>query len=124
MNNVALMITSLWAIGAPYADRWVGLEVAVRPIVEVVDHVVPGLIVAVLAAGALAMKRRLPFVAAAVAVLAGFWMVVTHLPLLTQAQGGGVSFAAALWHTSPGVAVLVVALVGAVGAWRESDKIA
>lgn len=103
----ALAGLSAWAIAAPYADSSLGFDVAVRPAVEVVDHVVPGLVViaATLLMGLVA-AARLP--AALAIAMAGLWMTATHLPLVTQAQREGTSMAAAAWHTGPGLCLLVL----------------
>ena len=55
----ALALLGAWTIVVPYLAVPLGLEVKVESIVEVVDHVVPGLLVAapVLAAGLVALRR-------------------------------------------------------------------
>lgn len=103
---------------APYVSRGVGLPVPVAPSVEVVDHVLPGLVV-LAAAGAVLAIRRFSLVATLVATLAGFWISATHLPLLLQANRGEESWPAALIHSTGGILILVAAAVGAVLAWEE-----
>lgn len=96
-----------WAIATPYADSVIGLEVDVRPAVEVVDHVIPGIAV-VLAGVALAASPRALLSSGLVVGLAGVWMTATHVPLLADAGDPGTSVGAAAWMTAPGLAVLLV----------------
>ncbi len=111
----ALLLVGLVGVFAPYTARPLGFVVAVRPIVEIVDHVVPGLVV-IAASGLILATKRLSLVAALSAALAAFWMTATHVPLVAQAARGGVGWAAAWWHTGPGLVLLVLsALAGGAG---------
>jgi hypothetical protein len=116
-----LLILATWGALAPYIATALGLIVVVRPIVEVVDHVIPGVILLAVAAAALA-TRRFPLVAALAAALASLWMTATHVPLVIQGARGGVSMAAALFHSIPGMAALVVSVVAVVLAWDEEKR--
>lgn len=104
-----------WSIAVPYVAPALGLNLEVRPGVEVIDHVVPGL--AVVVAGAalvliLRNRRESLLVAALIGVvfLAGFWMLSTHVPLLVQAGRDLAPWAASIFHTAPGAAIAIVAL--------------
>ncbi len=115
-----LLVLGAWGLTAPYAGEALGFEVNVRPIVEVVDHVVPG--VAVLAAAAFALATgRLPLIPAMLSALAGFWMTSTHLPLLLQVRDQMVGLGAALWHSVPGILILLVSAVAVIVAWPEEE---
>jgi hypothetical protein len=114
---VVLAIVGVWGIAAPYAGPLLGMELAVAPTVEFVDHVLPGVIV-LLAALVAAAGARLPLPVALVGVLAGFWMTLTHLPLLAEARRGSVPVATALFHSVPGIVLTVLAAIGALAAWR------
>ncbi len=85
---------------------------------EVVDHVFPGVLVLVLVVAAI-VRRAQPdsfmLVAGIGVILAGFWMVTTHLGLVSQAFNGQVSKAAALYHCSTAAAV---AALGVAWVWR------
>jgi hypothetical protein len=85
---------------------------------EVVDHVFPGVLVLLLVVAAI-VRRAQPdsfMLAAGVGVLlAGFWMVATHLGLVSQAFNGQVSKAAALYHCSTAAAV---AALGVAWVWK------
>lgn len=115
---VTLLLFAGWGTVAPYAGLPLGLVVEAPPVVEVVDHVVPGLVL--LAVGTFALAAgRLPIEAALVAVLAGLWMTATHVPLLLQVGSGAVDLASALWHSLPGILVLTIASAAAVLAWSD-----
>lgn len=85
---------------------------------EVVDHIFPGVLVLLLVVAAI-VRRAEPdsfMLAAGVGVLlAGFWMVLTHLGLVSQAFNGQVSKAAALYHCSTAAAV---AALGVAWVWQ------
>jgi len=116
--TAALALLGAWTIVVPYLATALGLEVKVSSLVEVVDHVVPGVLVA--AAGfyltMLARRRSLAgatsaLLAGGVCFLAGFWVLSTHVPLLADAaRSASVSWAAALWHSSTAVPVVALAL--------------
>jgi hypothetical protein len=89
-----------------------------RRSVEIVDHVVPGIVVLALTVFAL-MKAGKPDTAmlavGVVVVLAGFWMVMTHIGLARQALHGQASGGGAAFHISTAVAV---AALGIAWTWR------
>ncbi len=108
MSATALPVAGLlvggWALLPPYSGP--ALNTAMR--VEVADHVVPGLIVILLSAGALVMTRgeRVPpsgalLVAGAVVLLAGLWMTATHVPLVLQAIRDEAPAGAVAYHSLP-----------------------
>lgn len=108
------LLVAVWAVLPPYAGPGLLLD----PTVEVIDHVVPGLVVLGVSLAALALRRRAvgtPMLAAGLLVtLAGFWMTVTHLPLVAQALRGEAPAVAAGWHTVPGLVVMTLGAVWAV----------
>lgn len=116
---IGLLAAGVWGTLAPWVGRWVGLEVPVPTSVEIVDHVVPGVVVLAIAAAGLA--GRLPLAAALAALLAGAWITLTHAPLLVEALGDAVDLAAALFHSLPGVLVVAFAAVATVRGWRQED---
>lgn len=116
---VAGIAIAVWAVLPPY----VGPALATDPTVEIVDHVVPAVVVlvvalATLAAGARAAGTRAAgtsvFAGGLVIALAGFWMVATHVPLVAQANRGEAPWGATLWHSIPGLVVLTFGLVWAL----------
>lgn len=108
------LVLAGWAVLPPY----VGPALLLDPTVEFVDHVLPGLVVLAASVFALAMRSRAAgpalFATGMLVTLAGFWMTVTHVPLLAQAVRGEVSWTAAGWHSAPGLAVIAFGGVWAV----------
>ncbi len=109
------VLVGAWALLPPYTGP--ALNTAAR--VEFADHVVPGVLVLAISIVSLLMARRdnadrLLFGAGLGVVLAGFWMVATHLPLVLQATRQEAPWGATLYHSAPGVAVLVFGVVWAL----------
>ena len=110
---LTLAALAAWAIAVPWVARAVGLALDVPTRLEVIDHVVPGVVVlACCAALARASEpSALPALgAAALACLAGFWITATHAPLLPEAIDGISSWGAALLHLSAGPPITLYAL--------------
>ncbi len=112
----ALAAIGAWTAVVPYVARLLGLTVDVPARVEVVDHVIPGLVVAASALYLLVSARRgvlrdqrfaLP--AAGLCFLAGFWVLATHAPLIGDAARSAVSWEAAIWHSISALPMLIVA---------------
>lgn len=109
----ALLGLAAWAVAVPWLARALGLELDVSTRLEVIDHVVPGVLI--LACGAAILARpggtapgSLPWLlASATASLAGLWIVITHVPLLPQVVDGGAPWGAALMHLSAGLPIVV-----------------
>lgn len=114
----ALLLFGVWATAAPYVGPTLGFVVQTRSVNEVVTHIVPGVPVLAVAVFVWA-TRRFPLPAALVAVLGGFWMTGTHLPLLLQAAGGGIDWPSAIWHSTPGLTIFVVSAAIATYAFLE-----
>lgn len=111
-----------WAVVPPYLGP--KLDVAGR--VEVADHVVPGIVVLLATLVTVLGLRRaraslVAFVAGLVILLAGMWMVATHLPLVRQAMRHEARVGAVIFHTVPGLAVVALGLVWSVMAWSDSS---
>lgn len=110
---VEMLLFGAWGLVVPYAGRPLGLTVNTLPGIEVVDHVIPGAAVVVVAGVALFRRRRTLFTSL-VATAAGGWMTATHVPLLRQAAKGQESMGAALWHSLPGMVLLAIGLLATV----------
>lgn len=119
---IAGIVFGAWALLPPYT----GPALATSTRVEIADHVVPGIVmlltsIAVLGA---ARGRSLPvtaLLAAGLTVsLAGLWMTSTHLPLVLQAARAEAPWAAAIYHTAPGLAVLALGFIWARSYWSEA----
>jgi hypothetical protein len=112
----ALTAVAAWTIVVPYLGRLLGLIVPVAARVEVVDHVIPG---ALTVAAGLYLSRaarrgplssdRLALLASGVGFLAGFWVVVTHVPLIGDAATSDQPWDAAIWHSIAGLPMLILA---------------
>lgn len=116
-----LGVLGAWMLAAPYVGPPLGFIVVTRPIVEVVDHVVPGAIVLGVAALAVTMGR-LAAPAAVAGLLAGMWATGTHAPLLLQTRTGGVDLVSALWHALPGAIVFVATTAATVVVWPQQSR--
>jgi vacuolar-type H+-ATPase subunit I/STV1 len=89
-----------------------------RRSVEVVDHVVPAVVLLVVTVVAIlkgAKPDSLMLVFGVVIVLAGFWMVATHVSLAKQGLNHQASATGAAFHCSTAIAV---AALGVAWAWR------
>lgn len=111
--SVALAVFGVLDAIAPYVSNALGLHLATLPLNEVVDHVVPGAIVVVVAWVSLVRGHR-SLVGSLLCFVAGTWMVATHVPLLVQAGQGLVPLQTALLHSLPGILVLLTALMATV----------
>ncbi len=109
------LVVGSWALLPPYS----GPPLNTADMVEFVDHVVPGVVVIAISVASLLLARagraagaRLP--AGLGIVLAGFWMVATHLPLVLQATRQQAPWGATIYHSLPGLAVLALGVAWAV----------
>ncbi|HEX3540900.1 MAG TPA: hypothetical protein VHT75_10720 [Acidimicrobiales bacterium] len=92
-----------------------------RRSVEIVDHVVPAVVVLFLTVVAIvkgAKPESLMLASGVVILLAGFWMIATHLGLARQGLNGQASRAGAAFHCSTAIAV---AALGVAWAWRYRE---
>ncbi len=114
------LLIAVWAAVPPY----VGPGLATEMRVEVADHVVPGVLVAVLAVSAYflgAVRGGMLLLPVGLLIaLAGVWMVATHVPLLPQALRNEASWVSVAHHSLPGLAVLVLGLVWAWLHWTHT----
>lgn len=117
---------ALWASLPQYS----GPAINTSATTEVVDHIVPAIVVVLCSLVGIAASRRpqgpgaLRFIAGLGVLLAGLWMLATHFPLLTQTMRGGpeaASWAATIYHTSSALAVFGLGLLWATVTWAEAD---
>ena len=113
---------ALWTFLPPYSGPALNTETRV----EIADHVVPGVVVLAVSVAALVMTTRPPrrqstllLASGFVILLAGLWMTATHVPLVAQASRQEVTWEAALYHTAPGVAVVLLGLLWVFRYWSE-----
>ena len=117
---------ALWASLPQYS----GPAINTSATTEVVDHIIPAILVVLCSLVGIAASRRpqgpgaLRFIAGLGVLLAGLWMLATHFPLVTQTMRGGpeaASWAATIYHTSSALAVFGLGLLWATATWAEAD---
>ena len=114
--TAGLAAIGAWTILVPYLGQALGLDVPVAALVEVVDHVIPGALVVAVGLmlnararrGALA-SDRVALLASGAVFLAGFWVLVTHVPLLADAARSDQPWDAAIWHSIAALPIVVLA---------------
>lgn len=94
------------------------------PTVELADHVIPGIVVAVASLWGVVTSRNPklsagPFFAAMVVLLAGLWMMATHMPLVAQAFRGDAPWAGTIYHTASAMATFGLGLLWSVTRWPD-----
>lgn len=119
------LVVALWALLPPYS----GPELATEMRVEIADHVVPSVLMIVLSVAALVRSRRagpgsesgsFMLIVGLGILLAGLWMVATHVPLVAQARRGEVPWGTAGYHTAPGLAVMLLGLAWTALHWNDA----
>jgi hypothetical protein len=117
---------AVWASLPQYS----GPKLYVEASKEVADHIIPAILV-VLASivGILAGRRpqgpgALRLIAGMAVLLAGLWMMATHVPLLLQTIRGGpdaASWPATIYHFASALAVFGLGLLWSTVTWAEAD---
>ncbi len=115
------LAVAVWASLPQYSGPHLNTE----PAKEVADHIFPAILVAAASLAALVVPRRgegpglTRFVAGAAVLLAGFWMVATHAPLLAQAFAGDAPWPGTIYHSSAALAVFGLGLMWTVSHWGD-----
>jgi len=118
------VVVGLWGALPRYVDS--GLLTEDR--VEFVDHVVPAVVVVIVSLVSLGVVRRSPrpgpflFVAGLVVLLAGLFMLATHVPLVMQATRGEAPWGGTVFHTSSALAVFGLGLLWAAAYWSSASE--
>ena len=91
---------------------------------EFADHVIPAILVLGASLAALTRRNRpglslVPLMAGMVVVLAGFWMVATHIPLMAQAFNGDAPWAGSIYHTAAALATFGLGLLWCTAHWPD-----
>ena len=106
--------------------QWSGPKLNVDASKEVVDHIVPGVVVLLASLAGIYASRRpqgpgaLRFMAGMVVLLAGLWMLATHLPLVAEAMRDEAPWPATIYHTSSALAVFGLGLLWSTVTWSEA----
>jgi hypothetical protein len=116
------LVVAVWAA----LPRFSGPKLNVAQSTEVVDHVIPAVLVLLASLAGIAASRRaqgpggIRFLAGMAVLLAGLWMMATHLPLVAQASRGDAPWPATIYHTSAAFAVFGLGLLWATVTWSEA----
>lgn len=108
--------------------RYSGPKLNVAQSTEVVDHVFPAIVVLLASLAGIAASRRAKgpgatrFLGGMAVLLAGLWMMATHLPLVAQAGRGDAPWPATIYHTSSALAVFGLGLLWATVTWSEAGE--
>ncbi len=107
--------------------QWTGPKLNVAASTEVVDHIIPAVFVVLASVVAILVGHQpqgpgaLRLMAGMVVVLAGLWMLATHLPLVAQATRDEAPWPATIYHTSSALAVFGLGLLWSAATWSEAD---
>jgi len=117
---------AVWASLPKYS----GPKLNVSSSKEFADHIIPAIMVLLAAiVGILAGRRpqgpgALRLIAGMAVLLAGLWMMATHIPLVAQTMRGGAdaaSWPATIYHTSSALAVFGLGLLWSTVTWSEAE---
>jgi hypothetical protein len=117
---------AIWASLPQYS----GPKLNVSASKEFADHIVPAILVLLASiVGILAGRRpqgpgALRLIAGMAVLLAGLWMMATHIPLVAQTMRGGPDAAgwpATIYHFSSALAVFGLGLLWSTVTWAEAD---
>lgn len=117
---------ALWASLPKYS----GPKLSVSSSKELADHIIPAVVVLLASiVGILAGRRAqgpgaLRLIAGMAVLLAGLWMMATHIPLVAQTMRGGddaASWAATIYHFSSALATFGLGLLWSTVTWAEAD---
>lgn len=117
------LLVALWAS----LPRYSGPRLNVAQSTEMVDHVFPAVVVLLASLAGIAVSRRaqgpgsVRFLGGLAVLLAGLWMMATHLPLVAQASRGDAPWPATIYHTSSALAVFGLGLLWASVTWSEAN---
>ena len=118
-------------IGLPVAfwatmPQWSGPKLNVLASTEVADHIIPAVVVVLGSLVGIVAGRRaqgpgaLRLMGGLAVLLAGLWMMATHLPLVAEATRDEAPWPATIYHTSSALAVFGLGLLWATVTWSEA----
>ena len=115
------LIIGVWAA----LPRWVTPAINTSDRAEFADHVVPSIVLITVSIVTLVVLQRstgpssVMFLAGLVLVLAGLWMVATHVPLVAQATRDEAPWPATLYHSASALTVLLFGIVWTAAHWND-----
>jgi hypothetical protein len=117
---------ALWAS----LPQWSGPKLNVAASTEVVDHIIPAIIVVLASVVGILAGRRpqgpgaLRLIGGMAVLLAGLWMMATHIPLVAEATRDEAPWPATIYHTSSALAVFGLGLLWSTVTWSEAGDAA
>jgi hypothetical protein len=106
--------------------QWSGPKLNVAASTEVADHIIPAAFVLLASVVSILAARRpqgpgaVRFMGGMAVLLAGLWMMATHLPLVAEATRDEAPWPATIYHTSAALAVFGLGLLWATVTWSEA----
>ena len=127
---VALLALGAWTVATPYLGHAWELNLDVATKVEVVDHVVPGIVVVaatlvwllLLGSSRAGEESAVPLAAIGLCFLAGLWVTSTHVPTIVKAGHPLVPWDAALFHSATGPVLLLLSLALLIPRLRAGEQ--
>ena len=121
------LFVAFWATLPKYSGPFLNTE----DLTETVDHILPGILVLIVSVVALLASRKaspdrptaLPFFCGMAVLLAGFFMLATHVPLILEATRGEAPWDATVYHSSSAAAVFGLGLLWTVMHWSDLGAI-
>jgi hypothetical protein len=113
---------AVWASLPKYSGPKLNVEASK----EVADHIIPAIVVLLASLAGIMAGRRADgpggtrFIAGMVVLLAGLWMLATHLPLVAEAMRDQAPWPATIYHTAAALAVFGLGLLWSVATWSEA----
>jgi hypothetical protein len=108
--------------------QWSGPKLNVEASKEVADHIVPAVVVLLASLVGIWASRRpqgpgaYRFMAGLAVLLAGLWMMATHIPLILEATRDEAPWPATIYHNSSALAVFGLGLLWATATWSEAGE--
>lgn len=113
---------AVWASLPKYSGPKLNVEASK----EFADHIVPAIVVLLASLAGIMAGRRADgpggtrFIAGMVVLLAGLWMLATHLPLVAEAMRDQAPWPATIYHTAAALAVFGLGLLWSAATWSEA----
>lgn len=119
------LVVGIWATLPQYSGPALNTDATT----EIVDHIFPGILVLLVAVVALVSGRSgtrtggrttmVPFLCGTAVLLAGFWMIATHVPLIAEALTDKAPWDATIYHSSSALATFGLGLMWVVAHWQD-----